>query len=225
MTQTALDSIIINPEKTQPQASIIFLHGLGASADDFTGVIPEFKIPDEAGVRFVFPNAPIKPVTINAGFPMPAWFDIHGLTEDAPVDTEGLREGSVLIDQLIEQEREQGVPSQNIILGGFSQGGAMALFAGLRYPLELAGIFGLSTFLIGGEQLAIEASEANQGLPIFMAHGDFDGVVPMEYGKQSSDALEEHGYAVEWHDYSIEHEVTAEELRALGRWLKQVLSG
>jgi len=224
MTQSALESQIVQPEHTKPQASVIWLHGLGASADDFVPAVPELKLPDQAGVRFVFPNAPIKPVTINAGFEMPAWFDLYGLTEEAPVDREGLREGHILINQLIEQEQAQGVHPENIVLGGFSQGGALALYSGLRYHTPLAGLFGLSSFLIAGEDLAIEANEANAGLPVFMAHGDFDSVVPMEYGQRSFQYLQEQGYDVQWHDFALEHEINAEELRALGKWLRQVLS-
>lgn len=223
MPQNALESKVIEPAG-QTKASVIWLHGLGASADDFVGAINELNIPDEHGVRFVFPNAPLMPVTLNAGFRMPAWFDIHGLSDEDPVDYEGLKESSYLIREMIEDEISSGVPSDRVILGGFSQGGALALYCGLRYPKELAGIFALSAFLPSGETLDIEGSEANQGLPLFMAHGELDAVVDYEYGQRSYEHLQEQGYAVQWHDYAIEHEVCPEELRALGKWMRQVLS-
>jgi phospholipase/carboxylesterase len=223
MPQNALESKVIEPAG-KPKASVLWLHGLGASADDFVGAINELNIADEFGVRFVFPNAPLIPVTINAGFRMPAWFDVHGLSDEDPVDFDGLKASSYLITEMIEDEVSSGVSSDHILLGGFSQGGALALYCGLRYAKELAGIFALSAFLPGGEMLDIEGSEANQGLPVFMAHGELDAVVDYAYGRRSYEHLQEQGYAVQWQDYAIEHEICPEELRALGKWIQQVLS-
>lgn len=222
MTQPVLESIVINPERTA-RATVIWLHGLGASGDDFVHAIPDLKLPHQAPVRFVFPHAPARPVTINAGFRMPAWFDIYGLTDDDPVDHEGLKEAFQFLDQLIQYEIEQGMPTESIVLGGFSQGGALALYGGLRYPKRLAGIFALSSYLPCAEQLAEEASQANQGLPIFMAHGDFDGLVAIEYGEKSFSHLQELGYMAVWQDFPMEHEVCPQELKALGKWLCQIL--
>jgi phospholipase/carboxylesterase len=208
----------------RPGASIIILHGLGADGHDFVPVAGELDLAAAGDVRFVFPHAPTRPVTINGGMVMRAWYDILGLDftrrgEDEP----GLRASQREVEVLIAQERERGVPSERIVLAGFSQGCAMALLAGLRHPERLAGIVGLSGYLPLAAQTAGERSAANAATPVFLAHGRFDPVVPYPAGVATRDALKALGHAVEWHEYPMQHAVCAEEIADLNRWLLEVL--
>ena len=206
-------------------AAVIWMHGLGASGHDFEPIVPELGLPASARVRFVFPHAPVRPVTVNGGIVMPAWYDLATLGGPRHVDdVDGLRDSEAHIRRLIERENARGVPSERIVLAGFSQGGAVALQTGLRYPERLAGIMALSTYLPLPEALASERSEANRQVPIFMAHGRWDQVVAYPFGRQSADVLEELGYAVDWRDYQMEHNVTMEEVRDIAAWLRQVLA-
>ncbi|NNC24025.1 alpha/beta fold hydrolase [Salinisphaera sp. USBA-960] len=214
------DPIVIQPPAAA-NASVIWLHGLGASADDFVGLADELALGSGHGVRFVLPNAPTMPVTINSGTPMPAWYDIRGLDIDAPEDTDGLSASCERIDALIAAERERGIAADHIVLGGFSQGGALALYAGLCYPEQLCGVVALSAYLPRHEWLldAARTTTNNNKPPVFMAHGDADPVLAPELGAQSRDLLLAGGYDVAWHSYPMGHEVSANELVALRDWL------
>ena len=203
-----------------PQAAVVWLHGLGADGHDFEPIVPELRL--KKAVRFVFPHAPVRPVTINQGMRMRAWYDILQFG-GGPEDDKGIRASQGLIDGLIASEVKRGIPEDKIVVAGFSQGGAIALQTALRYPKTLAGVMALSTYLPLHESLATEAAATNRKLAIFMAHGTQDGVVPYELGARSRDLLVEQGYAVEWHEYPMQHSVCAEEVAAIGEWLRRVL--
>lgn len=219
-----LETICIEP-RFQARCSIIWLHGLGADGNDFVPIVPELGLPDEMAVRFIFPHAPVRPVTLNGGMPMRAWFDIRGLDADSRQDIEGLEAARAEIEALIENENAQGIPAENIVLAGFSQGGALALYSGLLHARSLAGIMGLSTWLGEAERVLGQAAEANRHTPVFMAHGEHDPMVPLEYARMSQGALVGAGYRVEWHTYPMGHEVCLEQIRDIGHWLATVLAG
>jgi len=200
-----------------PQLAVIWLHGLGADGHDFEPIVPELRL--SLPVRFVFPHAPVRPVTINGGMAMRAWYDILGFDPHAKEDAAGIRASATAVGQLIEREIERGIPSERIVLAGFSQGGAIALHAALREPRPLAGVLALSTYLPLATSLASERSPANAGVPIFMAHGTSDSVLPLSLGESSRRALEVLGYAVDWHSYPMAHSVCLEEVGAIGAWL------
>jgi phospholipase/carboxylesterase len=206
-----------------PHASVIWLHGLGADGHDFEPVVPELVGPSEPALRFVFPHAPVREVTINNGYRMRAWYDITGIDRNAVEDEEGIRESDAIVRGLIERENQRGVPPGSIVLAGFSQGGAMALFTGLRYPEKLAGIIGLSCYVLLASTLDDERSAANESTPIFMAHGTFDPIVDFRLGEGSRLQLESKGYAVEWHRYPMPHSVCAEEIAAIAGFLRRAL--
>lgn len=199
------------------------MHGLGADAHDFYGIPPQLGLPAELNVRYVFPNAPRLPVTINQGWVMPAWYDIRGFGP-RDQDEAGIRASAERIGQLIAREVERGVPERRIVLTGFSQGGAMALFTGLRHPAALAGVMCLSGYLVLHETLAAEASEANRGAPVFQGHGTEDPMVPVRLAQGTRDLLTSTGYRVEYHEYPMAHTVCAEEVRDIGAWLATVLA-
>jgi phospholipase/carboxylesterase len=205
-------------------ASVIWLHGLGADGNDFVPVVPELRLPASLPVRFVFPHAPVRPVTINNGMRMRAWYDISAADLARRADLAGVRASRAQLEALIGRENARGVPSRRIVLAGFSQGGAIALYTGVRYAERLAGIIALSTYLVDGDTLAVEASAANRALPIFMAHGTADPIVRYQWGEASRRALDAAGHRVEWHSYRMEHSVCLEEIVALGAWLAGVLS-
>lgn len=211
----------------QPVASIIVLHGLGADGNDFVPIAQELDLGPIGPVRFVFPSAPVRPVTINGGYAMRAWYDIYppGSSPGVPrlEDEAGLRQSSAIVQQLLDREVERGVPSHRVVLMGFSQGCAMALMAGLRAPQPLAGIVGLSGYLPLADAALAERHPANHSTPVFMAHGRQDPVVEMARGEASRDALLAWGQAVEWHSYPMAHSVCAEEVSDLNRWLVRVL--
>ena len=220
----------------QPSASVIVLHGLGADGRDFIPICDELDLTPVGPVRFVFPHAPTRPVTINGGYVMRAWYDILGAEivrqahDDRPPSTgsveredePGLRESLALVELLISRERERGVAASRIVLAGFSQGGAIALHTGLRHTRRLAGILALSTYVPLAETLAAEAQAANRDVPIFMAHGHGDTVIPYEFGQRSGELLQTLGYPIAWHPYFAEHTVCMEELRDIGVWLHEV---
>jgi phospholipase/carboxylesterase len=199
-------------------ASVIWLHGLGADGHDFEPVVPELRLPPALGVRFVFPHAPVRPVTLNMGMRMRAWYDIVQLG-GGPEDGDGIRASQALTEGLIARERERGVAPGRIVLAGFSQGGAIALHTGLRHAKRLAGILALSTYLPLADSLAAQAGAANRDLPIFMAHGRFDDVIPLERARQSRERLESLGYAVAWREYAMPHSVCGEEIADIAAWL------
>jgi len=206
-----------------PVYSIIWLHGLGADGHDFAPIVPELVAPQWPAIRFVFPHAPVRPVTINNGMAMRAWYDIYGFDAHAPQDDAGIRASIAEVEALIAREQERGVSSERILLAGFSQGGAIALAAGLRHARKLAGIIALSTYLPLAPTLAVERSTANAGVPIFWGHGTFDPVVALQRGVESRAALEALGYAVQWHTYPMPHAVCPDEIADLRRWIGERL--
>ncbi len=200
-----------------PRLTVIWLHGLGADGHDFEPIVPELRLSFAA--RFVFPHAPVRPVTINGGLAMRAWYDILGFDRGAAEDAAGIRASAAAVTELIDSEVERGMPADCIVLAGFSQGGAIALQTALREPRALAGVMALSTYLPLGSTLAAERSAANAGIPIFMAHGTADNVLPLVLGEGSRRTLEALGYPVEWRAYPMAHSVCLEEIGAIGAWL------
>jgi phospholipase/carboxylesterase len=222
MAEELLPSIEIETAAS-PRASIIWLHGLGADGNDFVPIVPELRLPSALSVRFVFPHAPVRPVTINNGFRMRAWYDIAAADLNNRADIAGVKQSRRQVEALIEREKQRGVAPSQIVLAGFSQGGAIALYTSLRHPDRLAGIIALSTYLIAGTHLAAEASDANRGASIFMGHGSADPIVRFEWGDASHRALVQAGYQVEWHTYRMEHSVCMEEINAVSAWLQRLL--
>jgi phospholipase/carboxylesterase len=209
----------------QPGASLIVLHGLGADGNDFVPIAQELDLSAVGGARFIFPHAPMRPVTLNGGYVMRAWYDIAaGAPQSRQEDEAGLRESQALIEALIAQERQRGVPAARIVLMGFSQGCAMTLLTGLRHTERLAGLVGLSGYLPLAAETAAERSAANADVPIFLAHGRDDPMIAIERALTSRDALLALGYSVEWHDYAMPHSVCMDEIDDLNRWLLRVLA-
>ncbi len=206
-----------------PNAAVIWLHGLGADGHDFEPVVPEIVRRGERAWRFVFPNAPVRPVTINGGTPMRAWYDLKGLDRQAAEDVAGFRDADLRIRELIAREGERGVPSNRVVLAGFSQGGAVSLYTLPRFTAKLAGVMALSCYLPAEGSFTAERAPANDATPIFMAHGRADNVLPLGLGTQSRDYLTKQGYAVEWHDYPMAHAVCAAEISDIREFLFRVL--
>jgi phospholipase/carboxylesterase len=206
-----------------PGVSIIWMHGLGADGHDFVDIVPELRLPARPGVRFVFPHAPMRPVTINGGYVMRAWYDIRDDGGVRREDPAGVRASQKAIEALIQREKERGVPAASIVLAGFSQGGAMALHTSLRHGERLAGVMALSCSLPLADTLAAEAAPANRDVPIFLAHGTQDPMIPMARALRARETLVGLGYRVEWHEYPMPHSVCAEEVRDISTWLGVVL--
>ena len=206
----------------KPGAAVIWLHGLGADGRDFEPIVPELRLPASKPVRFIFPNAPQRPVTINMGMRMPAWYDILQLGGGVE-DEAGIRESQAAIEKLISIQKQQGIPARKIVLAGFSQGGAIALQTSLRQPERLAGVMALSTYLPLGAKLAAERQAINNDLPVFMAHGTFDPMIPMIRAMQSRDAMVGLGYPVEWREYPMPHSVCPEEIADIAAFLLRIL--
>jgi phospholipase/carboxylesterase len=206
-------------------ATVILLHGLGADGWDFVPIVEELGLPPALPVRFVFPHAPLRPVTVNAGYVMRAWYDIRSFTPEGRADAAGLAESVEQVNAYLQTEIARGIAASRIVLAGFSQGSAVALSAGLRHPGRLAGLLALSTYLPFPERLVAEKSSANADVPILMCHGRMDPVVHLAMGTEARDVLEAQGYAVEWHEYPMQHEVCAEELVEVGRWLRGRFAG
>lgn len=209
-----------------PTAAVIWMHGLGADGNDFVPVVPELGLAGFGPLRFVFPNAPMRPVTINNGYVMRAWYDIVPGDLEGNVrlpDAKGIRESQAQIEALIAREAGRGITADRIVLAGFSQGGAITLQAGLRHAERLAGLLVLSSYLPLAETVAAEAAPANRDVPVFMAHGAYDPVIPLDRAVRSRDALQQLGYAIAWHEYPMQHSVCMEEIQAIGAWLRQVL--
>ena len=218
-----LECIELNTADT-PAASVIVLHGLGADGNDFVPIARELDLAAVGGARFVFPHAPLRPVTMNGGYVMRAWYDIAGTPQARVEDEAGLRASQVHIEALIAREVARGMPAQRIVLMGFSQGCAMTLLTGLRHRQRLAGLVGLSGYLPLADTTAAERSEANARVPIFLAHGRDDPMVGIDRAITSRDALRALGYDVEWHDYAMPHAVCMDEIADLNRWLLRVLA-
>lgn len=221
--QSELSTIEIQPQSAH-KYSVIWLHGLGADGHDFEGMASELHLNAESNIHFIFPNAPIQPITVNGGMHMRAWYDILEMSLERKVDIAGIYQSAKLVGQLIEQEMDKGVPSEHILLAGFSQGGVIALHAGLSYPHKLAGIIGLSTYLPTLEKLKTERSTANNAVPIFMGHGILDSVVAIESAKAAFHALNDLEYNVEWHDYLMEHSVCIEETGHISSFINGIFS-
>jgi phospholipase/carboxylesterase len=217
------DQVTLTPAQP-PVASIILLHGLGADGWDFVPIVQELGLPDALPVRFVFPHAPLRPVTVNNGYEMRAWYDITAFTPEGRADAAGLAESVRRVGSILRAEIAGGVAASSIVLAGFSQGGAVALSAGLRFGERLAGLLALSTYLPFPETLAASKSQANLGVPILMCHGRMDPVVPVAMGTEARDVLRAQGYQVEWHEYPMQHEVCAAELAEIARWLRARLA-
>jgi phospholipase/carboxylesterase len=206
-----------------PVATIIWMHGLGADGHDFEPIVPELARRGERPLRFVFPHAPVRPVTLNNGYRMRAWYDIISIQRGAAQDEAGIRASHAIVEALIRRENERGIPSSKIVLAGFSQGGAMALYSGTRYPEKLAGIMGLSCYMLLESRLAAERSAANQATSIFLGHGTQDPVVSLLLGEGTRRMLETQGYPVEWHAYPMQHSVCPEEVADIAAWLQRVV--
>lgn len=207
-----------------PDFSVIWMHGLGADGNDFLPVVPELGLPESAAVRFVFPNAPVIPVTLNQGYRMPAWYDILALDgNNRQIDEAGIRASCDAIRQLIARENARGVPSERIVLAGFSQGGAMAYTVGLTHPEKLAGIVALSAYIPAPALLKAELSTVNCSLPVFAGHGIQDDMVLLSLGESARDVVQKMGAAMEWHTYDMPHSVCFEEIADIGEWLAQRL--
>jgi len=218
-THESEESVVLEPAATA-DAAVIWLHGLGADGYDFVPIVDELRLPPTLAVRFVFPHARPRPVTINNGFVMRAWYDITGLGADRKEDDAGIRESAGLVNSYIEQQNARGVATDRIVLAGFSQGGAIALQASLRYPKRLGGVMALSTYLPLQGSVAAEASPANKAVPILMCHGLRDPMIAAAIGKASRDQLVSLGYTVEWQSYPMEHQVCMEEVLDISRWLQ-----
>jgi phospholipase/carboxylesterase len=206
-----------------PSASVIWLHGLGADGNDFVPIIPELDLAGCPGIRFIFPSAPSMPVTVNGGYVMPAWYDIIGRNLTDQEDAAGIHKSAAAIIQLIERETSRGIAYDNIVLAGFSQGCAMVLHIGLRFPHKIAGIIALSGYLPLAMSVNIEKHSANQTTPIFMGHGEYDSVVIPERAQASFALLEKMGYQVSFNEYPMEHSVNREELVDISHFIQKVL--
>ena len=225
MTQPNAAAPIILQTSETPDACVIWLHGLGADASDFVPVAKELQLPASMAIRFVFPNAPVRPISINQGYAMPGWYDISksdiaGDDSGAAEDSDGIEASSQAMQAIIDQQREQGIDAGHIIIAGFSQGGAVALHAGLHCQHRLAGVMALSTYL---PWCARQQPKNTRNLPIFMAHGSEDTVVKTAYGRRSAEALRQLGCALEWHEYPMAHSVCMEEIADIRHWLLRLL--
>jgi phospholipase/carboxylesterase len=220
---TALLPAIEIETAPSPDATVIVLHGLGDTGKGWSDMVPALQVPRGKGIRFIFPHAPSMPVSINNGMTMPAWYDIKAANLNDRADIAGVRRSQVAVEALIAREGTRGIAASRIVIAGFSQGGAVALYAGLRHPTRLAGVVALSTYLIDGAGLATEGSAANRDVPIFMAHGLYDPVVQFAWAEASRKTLESLRYAVEWHSYPMEHSANIEEVVAIGAFLRKVL--
>ena len=221
--QQTADRVTLEPA-TPATAAVIWLHGLGADGFDFVPIVPELGLPASLAVRFIFPHARERPVTINNGYVMRAWYDILDLTRSAAEDEAGIRESAARVAEIVAAQERSGIAAARIVIAGFSQGGAIALQTALRYPQALAGLLPLSTYLPLQQTLAREASAANRQIPILMCHGVRDPMLPVQLGQMSSQLLTSLGYAVDWRTYPMEHSVCPAEVADIGTWLRRVLA-
>jgi phospholipase/carboxylesterase len=212
-------AIVLEPEH-KANAAVIWLHGLGADGSDFVPLVPELKLPASIVARFIFPNAPVRPITINNGMKMRGWYDIVSLTRSDQQDETGIRASAATVQALIEKQADSGLPRSRIILAGFSQGGAIALHAGLRQHEALGGILALSTYLPLHQKIFTELTAAGRATPILMCHGLYDNVLPLSLGSSSRDGLRQLGCQVEWRDYPMQHQVCEEEIGDIATWMK-----
>lgn len=222
-TRESADDVVLTPAGS-PVAAVIWLHGLGADGFDFVPIVDELRLPATLPVRFIFPHAAPRPVTINNGYVMRAWYDIKGFGPERAEDDTGIRESERVVNRYIDREIAQGIPAGKIVIAGFSQGGAIALQTALRHEQRLAGVMALSTYLPLAASLPAEASAANRDVPILMCHGVHDPIVPLQMGEASREALLKLDYRIEWRTYPMEHSVCMEEVADLSHWLQARLS-
>lgn len=228
-SQTAREKILDTPETVEvgggetPDGTVIWLHGLGADGHDFEPIVPELNLDEHADIRFVFPHAPVRPVTINGGTPMRAWYDVMNLDRTGPQDEAGIRESAAFLLQLIEREKERGIDANRIVLAGFSQGGAIAMHTAMRFPQPLAGLMALSTWMpleSTIDEEVVESSESQpRDLPVLMVHGSFDPMLPIAAGQHARDIMQQAGFTVQWHEYPMAHAVCGEEITDIRQWL------
>jgi len=222
MTSELLECVEINPQ-AEPAYVVIWLHGLGADGHDFEAIVPELRLPESLPIRYLFPHAPTRPVTINMGMVMRAWYDILEMDVSRKVDVDTIVESSELLRNLIQRELDAGIPSEKILLAGFSQGGAIVLHTALRYEKPLAGLLALSTYLPTVDSLAAERSDANRHIPILMAHGKHDPMIPIVNAEKTRAALTRLDYTIQWHTYPMEHQVCMEEIQAIRNWILGIM--
>jgi phospholipase/carboxylesterase len=223
MAEELLDALELQTAPA-PAAAVVWMHGLGADGYDFVDIVPALGLPERLAIRFVFPHAPMQPVTINGGMVMRAWYDVRPDAGVRREDETGVRASQSRIEALIAREKTRGVPASHIVLAGFSQGGAMALHTGLRHPERLAGMMALSCFLPLADRVAGEASTANRDVPIFLAHGTDDPLIPLSRARHARQVLDALGYRVEWREYAMPHAVCDAEIRDIGAWLARILA-
>lgn len=222
-TRETADAVIVEP--AQPaDAVVIWLHGLGADGHDFVPIVPELRLPAQRQVRFIFPHAPVRPVTLNGGMRMRAWYDIKSLTRSDQQDDAGIRESAATVMRLVAEQRKAGIAAKRTVIAGFSQGGAITLHAVCRLAEPLAGAMALSTYLPLHDTLPKELTDAAKATPVLMCHGRVDPVLPLKMGTDSRDGLKSWGMNVEWHDYPMAHAVCAEEIDDISAWLGRVLA-
>ena len=221
------DTVEVGGE-TQVDGTVIWLHGLGADGHDFEPIVPELNLAVHADIRFVFPHAPVRPVTINGGVPMRAWYDVISLDRSGPQDEAGIRDSAASLLQLIERERERGVDASRIVLAGFSQGGAIAMHTAMRVPQRLAGLMALSTWMplasTIGEEVVDNSESQPRELPVLMVHGTFDPLLPLAAGQHAREIMQDAGFKVQWHEYPMAHAVCAEEISEIRKWLVNIYS-
>lgn len=222
ITGQLLSCVEVEPSKPA-NATVIWLHGLGADGHDFEPVVPALKLPESLPIRFVFPNAPHQPVTVNGGMVMPAWYDILEMSIERKIDVDGLLKSVQQIDALIQREIDRGIASDRIVLAGFSQGGAVAYHAALCYPKRLAGLITLSTYMATAELIEQQRSDINRNIPVVIHHGTADDVVPISLGTQATEKLQQLGYQPQWHSWPIDHGLCLEEVESIGEWLVRTL--
>lgn len=224
MSEDLLETVEISTAEHCEHA-VIWLHGLGASGHDFEPIVPELNLPASPGVRFVFPHAPVRPISINGGAEMRGWYDITSLDFGTrEQDSAGIKASAVLVEALVEEEIKNGIAPANILLAGFSQGGAIALYTGLTTEYKLGGLLALSTYLPVHEETLAQLTEHAQTLPVFMAHGEYDDVINIRFAEQSRTLMQENGMTVEWHQYPMTHSVSAPQIQHIAAWLKQRIS-
>ncbi len=214
--------------RAQPDGTVIWLHGLGADGHDFEPIVSELNLDNHADIRFVFPHAPVRPVTINGGIPMRAWYDVMSLDRTGPQDEAGIRDSAASLTQLIKRENDRGVDASRIVLAGFSQGGAIAMHTAMRFSHRLAGLMALSTWMPLESTISEEVVESSESqpreLPVLMAHGTFDPMLPLAAGQHARDIMQEAGFSVQWHEYPMAHAVCAEEISEIRKWLVNIYS-
>lgn len=222
---TNLTAITVEPDLAKADATVIWLHGLGADGNDFAGIVTQLGLPASHSIRFIFPHAPYRKITINGGMAMRAWYDLYDMQLTSKEDEPGIKQSQQLLLELVSQEVASGISSERIILAGFSQGGAIALYTGLRANKKLGGIIALSTYQVLADTLVTERSAVNAKLAIFMAHGSFDNVVPLAIGQETCQQLQALDYLVKWQVYPMQHSVVTEEVQHISNFINEVLLG